>query len=148
MARPWSPSLVLIERRIATSFIWAASLGRCSEIRTPGAAVSIALNGPPCEWPGLGSKVSVWLGPPVIHKRMHDFRRFGSDAAEAASVPNQPEADEPRAPAEASLINCRRLKRGASRSDRFMTGAPSPGYVWWAKCEIEELNRQPVVMIH
>ena len=62
---------------MAMSFICLASLGRCSLIRMPGTAVSIALNGPPLAWPGLRSKVSIWLGPPVIQSRMHDFRRFG-----------------------------------------------------------------------
>jgi hypothetical protein len=125
VARPWSPSLVLIDRMIAMSFICPASLGRCCEILMPGAAVSIAWNGPPCACPGLGSNVSVWLGPPVIHRRMHDFRRFGSAAAEAASVSIQPEAEAPMAPAEANRITCRRVKRGAPRSDGFMASAPS-----------------------
>src|SRR4051794_12444530 len=91
----------------------------------PGAAVSIDLNGPPWAWPVLGSKVSVWLGPPVIQSRMHDFRRFGSSAAEAARVSIQPEAEAPMAPAEASRITWRRVNRGALRSGRNMVEAPS-----------------------
>ena len=62
---------------MAMSFICLASLGRCSLIKMPGTAVSMALNSPPLAWPGLGSKVSIWLGPPVIQSRMHDFRRRG-----------------------------------------------------------------------
>src|SRR3954451_2961301 len=74
----------------------------------PGTLVAIGLNGPPWAWPVLGSNVSVWLGPPVIHKRMHDFLRFGSVAARAARVSIHPEADAPMTPAEASRINWRR----------------------------------------
>ena len=37
----------------------------------------MGLKGPLLAWPGLGSKVSVWLGPPDIQRRMHDLRRFG-----------------------------------------------------------------------
>ena len=54
-----------------------ASFGRCSLILMPGDAVSISLNGPPLAWPGLRSKVSIWLGPPFIHSRMHDRLRCG-----------------------------------------------------------------------
>ena len=50
----------------------------------PGTAVSIALNGPPLAWPGFGSNVSIWLGPPVIQSRMHAFLRVGSAAARPA----------------------------------------------------------------
>ena len=93
MARPWSPSLVLIERTSARCSIWPASLGRCSLIRRPGTAVSIALTGPPFSWPGLRSKVSIWLGPPFIQSRMHARRRLGWAAASAARVSIQPEVD-------------------------------------------------------
>ncbi len=80
---------------MAMSFIWLASLGRCSLIMMPGTAVSMALNSPPLAWPGLGSNVSVWLGPPVIQSRMHDFRRRGSAPASAASASIQPEVEKP-----------------------------------------------------
>jgi hypothetical protein len=50
-------------------------------------------------WPGLRSKVSIWLGPPFIHNRMHERRRRGSDAAPAASASSQPDRDQPATPA-------------------------------------------------
>ncbi len=46
MARPWSPSLVLIDRITARCSICRASFGRCSLIARPGTLVSIGLNGP------------------------------------------------------------------------------------------------------
>ncbi len=93
---------------MAISFIWRASRGRCSLIRIPGTAVSIALNSPPLAWPGLGSKVSIWLGPPVIQSRMHDLRRDGCPAASAASDSIQPEVEKPTTPAAASFRAWRR----------------------------------------
>src|SRR5436190_23880557 len=48
----------------------SAIRGMCSQISTPLARVLIALNGPPNFVPGLGSKVSRWLGPPFIQSRM------------------------------------------------------------------------------
>ncbi len=91
VARPWSPSFVAIDRTTARCFICFATSGRCSPTRTPGAAVSIAWNGPPFAWSGLGSKVSVWVGPPAIHSTMHARLRAGSSAARAARVGSQPE---------------------------------------------------------
>ena len=93
---------------MAISFICRASRGRCSLIRMPGTAVSIALNSPPLAWPGLGSKVSIWLGPPVIQSRMHDLRRAGCPAASAASDSIQPEVEKPTTPAAASFRAWRR----------------------------------------
>src|SRR5580658_9759323 len=50
----------------------SASSGKCCERRIAGALVLIALNGPPLAVPGLGSKVSRWLGPPLSQSTMHD----------------------------------------------------------------------------
>ena len=58
-----------------------------------GQSVGIGLNGPLLAWPGLGVKLSVWLGPPDIQRRMHDLRRFGFLAVSAARASIQPEAE-------------------------------------------------------
>jgi hypothetical protein len=53
--------------------------------------------GPAFGWLGFTSNVSSWLGPPAIHKRMHD--RFGRPASLAkASERNQCEAVKPAVP--------------------------------------------------
>ncbi len=58
----------------------------CSLSITPGARVLMALKGPPVGRPGLGSNVSMWLGPPLSHKRMHAPAR-GAGPAAANAVP-------------------------------------------------------------
>ena len=88
-----------IERITAARSICLASLGRCSLIITPGADVAIALNGPPLACPGLGSKVSSWLGPPGIHSRMHDRLRSGCRRVSAANASIHPEAEQNDTPA-------------------------------------------------
>ena len=55
-----------------------AIIGRCSQIFTPGIRVGMTLKGPRF-WSGrsgLGSQVSIWLGPPAIHKRIQLLRAF------------------------------------------------------------------------
>src|SRR4051794_26544309 len=81
-------------------------------MRTPGALVSIALKGPPLAWPGLRSKVSSWLGPPVIQSRMHERRRPGSPAASAARASIQPEVEVAATPAAARRSHWRRVNAG------------------------------------
>src|SRR6516162_5190933 len=55
-------------------FMWCICLairGICSPILTPGADVSIGLNGPPfLSLSGLRSQISRWLGPPDIQSTM------------------------------------------------------------------------------
>ena len=56
----------------------------CSQpwaMEMPGTDVSMALVSPPCAVPGLGSKVSSWLGPPAIQSRMQAICRFRSSSA-------------------------------------------------------------------
>ena len=112
---------------MAISFICRASLGRCSLMRMPGTAVSMALNSPPLAWPGLGSNVSIWLGPPVIQSRMHDLRRPGSAAASAASDSIQPEVEKPTTPAAASRSIWRRdSSRGEVRTIHGVSSLQGP----------------------
>src|SRR5262249_39754145 len=84
------------------------SLGRCSLIWMPGTAVGMALYGPPLTWPGFRSKVSIWLGPPVIHRRMQAFLRFGCAAASLARASNHPAALQLATPADISRSQSRR----------------------------------------
>ncbi len=94
----------------AACFISLANFGKCSLMRMPGTDVSIGLNSPRTSAgaSGLGSNVSMWLGPPAIQSRMHDLGRGPSGAA-AASRPSQPHSD---APAAAAATNSRRPKFG------------------------------------
>ncbi len=47
----------------------------------PGTAVLMALVSPPLAVPGLGLKVSNWLGPPCIHNKMQAMPRLRNCAA-------------------------------------------------------------------
>src|SRR5262249_1419545 len=89
----------------------------CSPTRTPAAAVSMALNCPPLGWPGFGSKVSVWLGPPLIQSRMQARLRSGLLTASRASAGSQLEPYTPTAPA-ASRKAARRDTSKAGRGVR------------------------------
>src|SRR5262245_9218576 len=109
-----------MDRMIASSLACFASLGKCGPRRMPGTADDIGLNGPLLAWPGLGSNVSVWLGPPDIQSKMHDFRRLGWSAVAAASASIQPEAEAPKAPAAASRITCRRFSCGSQHFERLI----------------------------
>ena len=110
MARPWSPSLVLIERMSARWSVCRRELRQVlADPDARDAVVAIALYGPPLAWPGLRSNVSIWLGPPFIQSRMHDRRRCGLGAASAASVFIQPAGELTATPAAASRSHCRRL---------------------------------------
>ena len=60
---------------------------------TPDTAVPMALNSPPVGRPGLGSKVSMWLGPPAMYSRMQALCLVPFSAAWAASTGSQPDAE-------------------------------------------------------
>src|SRR5260370_750468 len=107
VARPCSPSLWRIERRAACYVPCWGTLGRCALI-SRSAGASRSRKGPPFLWPGLRSKVSVWLGPPLIHRRMQLRLRSLLLATSAASVSSQPDIEAPTAPAEASFNQSRR----------------------------------------
>ena len=66
----------------------------------PGTAVSIALVSPPLAWPGLGLKVSNWLGPPRIQSRMQAMPRLRSSSALHADQVGPVEAPAARLAAE------------------------------------------------
>src|SRR6185312_8071039 len=69
-----------------------ASFGKCSAMRMPGVLVSMPLMGPPLSVPGLGSKVSIWLGPPFIQSRMQARGGLADPCVAArARLPNHPD---------------------------------------------------------
>src|SRR5260370_38875935 len=88
-------------------------------MRKSGAA-SMSVTGSRFLWPGLRSKVSIWLGPPLIHKRMQARLRSLLLATSAASVSNQPDIEAPMAPAEASFNQSRR--DNCERQDGILMG--------------------------
>src|SRR5438270_6501211 len=63
------------ERITVSLSMIAACRGRCSENRTPGTLVAIVPNGPRTseEASGLGSHISMWLGPPESQNTITDF---------------------------------------------------------------------------
>ena len=81
MARWWLPSLLVIDRTRAMSFMTLAVWSQPSAIEMPGTAVAMALVSPPWSVPGLGSNVSSWLGPPAIQSRMHAICRLRRSSA-------------------------------------------------------------------
>src|SRR5262245_60247202 len=92
--RAWSPSFVDMPRRIASRSPCFAIFGRCSPILRPGAEVSISLYGPPFSCPTFRSHKSMVLGPPFIHRRMHDRLGWVRDASAArASLPIHPDIE-------------------------------------------------------
>ena len=76
-------------RMMAAWLVSWANFGKCSLMRMPGTEVWISRRGPPLTWPGFMSNVSVWLGPPFIHRRMQARWRRGSVAVPAASLSSQ-----------------------------------------------------------
>src|SRR5688572_18811419 len=78
-------------RRRAACFMSFAKRGKCSLIRMPGMEVSMGRNSPRISAgaSGLGSNVSMWLGPPAIQRRMQDLGR-GPPGAAAARRLSQP----------------------------------------------------------
>src|SRR5436305_13665344 len=96
-------------RRRAQSFMTPAIFGRFSLISMPGTAVGIGWNALEL-LPGLGSKVSMWLGPPVMNRRMQLLCLTPESAARAATAPSQLVAGAVRTPAA--------VRRRTSRRDR------------------------------
>src|SRR5579875_63438 len=74
----------------------------------PGTTVEIGLNSPPSLVPGFKSKVSLWLGPPSIHKRMQDLCLAGVSAVRLANTLSQPDSDTAETPAADSFSQSRR----------------------------------------
>ena len=91
----------------------AACFGRCSQKKTPGSRVGMTPNGPRF-WSGrsgLGSQVSIWLGPPAIQSRMTAlFPATGRPASDArARRRSRSGRLSPAIPARPALSMLRRL---------------------------------------
>src|SRR5947209_8971903 len=95
-------------RNSAAWFIHLATLGKCSLIWMPGAVVAMGLKSPASLVPGFKSNVSLWLGPPSIHRRMQDLCLPGVAAARPASTCSQPDSDTADTPAADSFNHSRR----------------------------------------
>src|SRR5437762_10570419 len=99
-------------RRMAAWFISLANCGKFSLISMPETLVGIGLNSPAPLLSGLRSKVSLWLGPPSIHRRMQLLCFFGATESAAAAwlarTDIQPDADATPTPAAESFRNSRR----------------------------------------
>src|SRR6476659_6971199 len=99
-------------RTITPVWILLAIFGRCSLISVPRALVSIGLNSPAPLLSGLRSRVSLWLGPPSIQRRMQRlafaFELAGDSSARAARTFIQPENEAPNTPAADSFRKSRR----------------------------------------
>ena len=111
-ARAWFPSLAVIERMTATSCMTWDIRGRPSASWIPGTAESIALVSPPLACPGLGEKVSNWLGPPRMYSRMHAMPRERSSSALALTNSFHPSVP---AATLASEMPCRKSRRRITR---------------------------------
>src|SRR3984957_11281794 len=97
-----------MERTRTPRFITWATLGKCSLIAISGALVLIGLKSPEPLLSGLRSKVSLWLGPPSIQRRMQDLAVL-LPAAALARTGSQPERAGANAPAADSLRKSRRV---------------------------------------
>src|SRR5262245_25038861 len=111
----------------------AAIFGRCSMMRTPGSFVVVTPNGPRFSIgrSGLGSQVSIWLGPPVIQRRMTLLRPFGDwpAAAAVARWRNRPGTLSPARPARPALGMLRRLSRTRPSRSRALKWPKA-----WQRC--------------
>src|SRR4051794_15773409 len=110
LARACAPSGVLMPRTITPRFITPAIFGRCSLISMPGTLVLIGLNSPAPLLSGFRSKVSLWLAPPSIHRRMHDLALpLPLLAAALAITGSQPDSEVANTPAADSRRKSRRV---------------------------------------
>src|SRR5947207_4644486 len=105
-----------MERMSVTLSIWSASMGIVSLTSIPGTFVLIGLNSPRTldGALGLGSQISIWLGPPCRNSMMTDLaapNALGFEsvlaAAEAFKERNSGKFN-PRQPAPPTRINSRR----------------------------------------
>src|SRR5262249_30474042 len=117
-------------RRMAACFMSWAILGKCSLISMPGASVLTGLNSPAPLDSGLRSKVSLWLGPPAIHSRMHDLVFLPWAAAARASTGRKPEDEAAETPAAVSCL----MSRRAGPPSRFMVPCPRRVGQWAGEC--------------
>src|SRR5262245_40841528 len=99
-----------------------AQRGNMSDSRMPGTFVRMVPNSPrySAGASGLGSHMSMWLGPPRIHRMMTELRRVAAAEFACASWRNSSASDRPALPSTPALTKPRRL----SRSSRRNSGQP------------------------
>src|SRR5262245_31964840 len=99
-------------RSTAAWFMSLATSARCWLISIPDALVLIGLNSPAPLLSGFRSRVSLWLGPPSIQRRMQRlafaFGLAGDSSARAARTFIHPENEAPNTPAADSFRKSRR----------------------------------------
>src|SRR5262245_60579630 len=114
-----------------------AHMGSKSPRRMPGTFVGIVPNSPRYSGGafGLGSHMSIWLGPPRIHRMMTEFLRFAliDSGFARASCRISSERVNPAAPSIPALrklrrlgehVRCRSTHPNESARRRFMGGTP------------------------
>src|SRR6266849_8606613 len=98
--------------------ITCAHFGSISESVIPGTLVDMVPNSPRYSTgaSGLGSHMSIWLGPPRIHRMMTDGRRVGCEFwSVRASLCNSCDSVNPVAPRMPALTKLRRSRRVVER---------------------------------
>ena len=112
---PWSAKLCEIPRMTANLSAHFASIGRCSQIRTPAALVSIGLNSPRTSAgaSGLRSNVSWCDGPPSMKTNIPERFSFLASPLLSPAAANRTKCESPNpAPSAPTLSISRREKRG------------------------------------
>src|SRR5262245_55400580 len=111
MPSGWSGDWVRMLRMTASLSIASAIFGRYSQIWMPGTLVAFGRNSPPVGRPGFMSKVSIWLAPPFIHRRMQRLPAFFAVSAAERACTRPPQLGTTRPPvvASAPLRNARRV---------------------------------------
>src|SRR5437773_2196339 len=99
----------------------------------PGTEVAIGLNSPASFVPGFRSNVSLWDGPPSIHRTMQDLVFLPVWAACVARTLSQPDADRAAAPTVDILSQSRRerfvvIMMVLSRRKRRVSCSPRPRF--------------------
>src|SRR3954468_20580615 len=111
MPSGWSGDCVRMERTIASRSAIAAIFGRYSHTGTPGTLDGCGRNGPAVGRPGFMSNVSIWLAPPLAHRRMQRLPRFAASAAAVRAWNSPPQlATAPPAVTRAPLRKARRAR--------------------------------------
>src|SRR4051812_20734220 len=145
MPSGWSGDWVRMLRTIASRSAIAAIFGRYSHTGMPVTFDGCGRNGPAVGRPGFMSNVSIWLAPPLAHRRMQRLPRFAASAAAVRAWNSPPQlATAPPAVTKAPLRNARRARCGfVTRGDierlrRCVSRIPVPGY-----CDVHPLAPLP-----
>ena len=117
------------DRTSASRSMMPARSGRCSPKRTPGTRVAMELNGPRISLGavGLGSKVSMWLGPPESQTRITAvFCAVLPGVAALARYCNRPGSDSPAIPARPVCTNHAASRLESGQNQQVVVGCAKP----------------------